>query len=246
MTVLSPHYVCGLCLTPTKWVLVTLALAISASLFGLNQADHASYFKAATAAAALAVIVWAVELISLLPLLCGCCRRRKRFTHIHRRTTEEECVTYPTNIAIPARIRHGFVVLAQILSIFYVIGAGALFSFSLDDQRVVSAAVAAVGVIFLGFFVALVVRWLWPCLRSPIAHRGIGGQVKVLQYNVNGCVGADGVFDVRRVADAIRASGADIVALQGVGRCCTTTIYGLATGKSRQEVDQVSEVSPKT
>jgi endonuclease/exonuclease/phosphatase family metal-dependent hydrolase len=40
----------------------------------------------------------------------------------------------------------------------------------------------------------------------------------VLTYNIHGGIGMDGVLDLDRIADVVRASGADVVALQEVDR----------------------------
>lgn len=43
-----------------------------------------------------------------------------------------------------------------------------------------------------------------------------GDTICVMSYNVHNAVGMDGVRDVRRIADVIIASGADVVAVQEV------------------------------
>src|SRR5262245_9913069 len=52
-----------------------------------------------------------------------------------------------------------------------------------------------------------------PRFASP----GNGMTLKIATYNVHGCVGTDGKFDLPRVADAIGVLEADVVLLQEVG-----------------------------
>jgi len=50
---------------------------------------------------------------------------------------------------------------------------------------------------------------------APTAH-GDALELRVLSYNIHHGQGTDGIFDLERIADVIRASGADLVALQEV------------------------------
>ncbi|MFF5992490.1 endonuclease/exonuclease/phosphatase family protein [Prauserella flavalba] len=53
-------------------------------------------------------------------------------------------------------------------------------------------------------------------LAAPIAGARQDPALRVLSFNVHAGIGADGTFDLARTAEAIRATGADVVGLQEV------------------------------
>ena len=63
-------------------------------------------------------------------------------------------------------------------------------------------------------------RWRWPPSRSTpaTAKRPRASKLAVATYNIHHGEGVDGRLDLRRVADELRATKADVIGLQEVDR----------------------------
>lgn len=70
--------------------------------------------------------------------------------------------------------------------------------------------------------------------------------LRVMQLNLNGCVGADGKFDIQRAATVIVRSGAHVVALQEVERCVKVGRRGEQLALQRSQVDTLHKLAEIT
>jgi hypothetical protein len=232
------HHLVGLVVRAFIWFAALLPLGIAAAMLASKQETHKQYFAACAVFCFLAMFAWLLEAVCLLPVVFNLCPASRKVASAHNKQVVVEVTSHRTTIAIPAVVRHCVVRAAQLAALPFIAAGAAVISMAPDTQLLVELLLGIALLVFIGLLLSVVLPAFFLFVQRCSRQAGTGS-LKVLQYNINGCVGSDGVFDVMRVANAIKASGADIVAIQSVGRNCRVTPDGIPCNAAREGVDQV-------
>mmetsp|Transcript_5303 Transcript_5303/g.19034 ORF Transcript_5303/g.19034 Transcript_5303/m.19034 type:complete len:553 (-) Transcript_5303:52-1710(-) len=237
-----------------------LMLGIIFALLAAHTTLYEGYNTLAAVVALVAAALYTWEAVAVAPFVLGWREVRRTLPTSHNKRVLVQCEGRSMAVNAPAVARGAFMSCvwwgAPVLLL-----VGALQFASDVNMNYLND--------FCLFFSLLgaVLGWLYRCGRAlerkvlrtreqrqhAEAARGIvseahkpRGVFRVMTLNVNSCVGADGAFDVQRVADVIVRSGAHVVALQDLERCARIGRAGEPLPVHRSQTDALAQLAEIT